>query len=172
MLTYTINGKDYTVSRFVNGVSVLDDDTNEWVDCKFVSRDPEPTFIWKGTTVSLAHPKKITCDEFNELVKSVKGEHWRYNELEDAFVRLVLTEGINSLKFSVPMATGWLLYSRDKTIRKIYHITERQYKIIDSYKIEFECDMPEEGVEKRRSWYLSDFMYELVRGDVTVMKSY
>jgi hypothetical protein len=172
MLTYDINGKDYTVCRLACGVSVLDVDTHEWVDCDFVRTSPEPAFIWEGTTVCLAQPKKITCDEFNALVEDVKGERCRYHELEDPFVRMILTEGITSLKFSVPMATGCLLYDRDKTVKKICHITERRYKIINQYKIELECSNPEDGVMKRDSWYISDFIDYLIDGTITVMKSY
>ena len=172
MLTYTINGKDYGVCQLACGVSVLDPDTHEWVDCDLVSTSPEPAFIWEGTTVYLSRPKKVTIDEFNALAKEVNGEHWRYHELEDAFVCMVLTEGLTSLKFSVPMATGYLLYDPYKTATRICHITEKRYKIIRQYKIELECDNPEVGVMKSDSWYLSDFMHYLADGTITVMKSY
>ena len=172
MLTYTINGKDYEVYRRVYGVSVLDVDTHTWVDCDFVSVIPEPAFIWEGTTVYLSQPKKITCDEFNAMIESVKGERCRYWELKEPFIRMILTEGITSLKFSVPMETGYLLYSRDKMVKKICHITERRYEIIKQYKIELECDNPEDGVRKSDSWYISDFVDYLADGIFTVMKSY
>lgn len=172
MLTYTINEKDYGVFWLANGASVFDFDTHTYVDCDLICTSPEPAFIWEGTTVYQSRPKKITCDEFNALAKEVKGERCRYHELEDLFVRMVLTEGITSLKFSVPMAKGFILYDRNKTVKKICHITERRYKIIDQYKIELECSNPEDGVMKRDSWYLSDFMYDLADGTATVMKSY
>ena len=177
-VTYTINGEDYNV------------EINQWGRTAFVftlnpysrgeecsihySNTPEAYFLYKGTKVYINDFKKCSFEEFyTQLEKARKHEYESPISITQLFLQMLLTEGVKTLKFSVPLFYDPLLIEVEGyETSKHCHINDTILKINLSEHswIEFEDDEPEDAVIKQRSFHIDRVVEHLLKGTIDIMK--
>ena len=169
---YEINGKVFRVwvGKYSFYASVYDSAGNEH-ERKIHEDETGKYFSYGGTKVYLENWIRISFDEFIQKLKAENQYVFKYD-----LVNMILTEGIDKLRFTIPMdvVTGRIfgITMSDGTSfkDKICVIDESRHKLEDTYKIGVHVEDYDETTRYYDDFYLEDFLSMIERGQINISK--
>lgn len=163
---------------FNDGTQDFDVWMNSWsdtikIDNKYIrslrTDDSGKFFTW--------NKKKFYVDDYKKIsINSIKDKINRKEWFTDSeFCQAVLSEGVDNIKFNVPMNIvdfslfGLTLVDSTKTINKICHIEESYNRFVhDTYKLKLVVDDYDGSTVKTHDYYITDFVSLLRDGYISI----
>ena len=122
--------------------------------------------------------KKIYLDNFKKISIQTIKDKLANNEwiTDDELCQAIMSEGIENVKFIIPMALvscrfmGLLTYDYNQTIDKLCHIEESfNRKVSDCYKFTFVPDEYDGTTCSKEDKYVVDIISSLQSGDIKIL---
>lgn len=127
-------------------------------------------FTWNKKKIYLDNFKKISIQTIKDKLAN---DEWI---TDDELCQAIMSEGIENVKFIIPMALvncrfmGLLTYDYNQTIDKICHIEEGfNRKVSDCYKFTFVPDEYDENTCSKEDKYVIDIISSLQSGDIKIL---